>query len=111
MQLTKRYVTTGRGTFQIRGPSGSEYLYCIRHSSGPSGANRLGMLLVYVYRNGRRDYLGRLNEHTGEVSRSARSRVQESDLVFQVVRWACNVLWSEREFPPEYSAWYEWVRY
>jgi len=80
------------------------FRYQIKTSGRESLADSQGSLLVYTWHNGRRLYVGRLNEYTGVVHIGRRSRFDNNAMAFKVILWACNVLWTGRNFPPGYHA-------
>ncbi len=105
MQITKQFVAAGNAKFTVSNADGIKFAYQVKSTSRDADANQQGMFLVYTFaENGRRMYVGRLNSHTGLVTIGRRSKVTESSLVFQVIRWACNVLWLGNPFPPGYQA-------
>ncbi len=103
MQITKQFVIAGNAKFTVSNGR-TKFAYQVKSTSRDADANQQGMFLVYTFDGGRRLYIGRLNSHTGLVTIGRRSKVTESSLVFQVIRWACNVLWLGSEFPPGYQA-------
>lgn len=105
MQITKQFVIAGNAKFTVSNADGIRFAYQVKSTSRDADANRQGMFLVYTFAdNGRRMYVGRLNSHTGLVTIGRRSKVDESSLMFQVIRWVCNVLWLGNAFPPGYQA-------
>lgn len=105
MQITKQFVVAGNAKFTISNPNGMKFAYQIKHTRLGEPAHHQNTLLVYTFgANGKRLYVGRVNIHTGMVIVGRRSKVTETSLMFQVIKWACNVLWSGREFPADYQA-------
>ncbi len=95
----------GDARFTVSNANGVSFKYQVKRNRGQETSNRLGSFLVYTYEDiDRRTYIGRLNEFTGLVSLSSRSRVDSDTLSFQVVRWICNVLWTNRDIPAGYTA-------
>jgi len=102
MQITKQFVTAGNAKFTISNPIGMTYEYQIKKTD--RRAQAAGLLLVYSFDRGRRIYVGRLDARRGIVTIGRRSRITESSMIYQVIRWACTVLWLGTEFPADYKA-------
>lgn len=99
--LSKEFITGGRAIFTVDNGKGEHYTFRVRKHK----ESMPFFVALLTGPNNLRDYtyIGVLNENTGEVRLTMRSRYREDTLAVKVVRWALAIIWGGHQLPEGYS--------
>jgi len=104
--IDKRFVLGGKAVFTVSNNKGQHYTYLVQHKPADDKYPEAYFvrLLTGPDNMGDYTYLGKLDQRTGFMQLSPKSKMNADSLPVKVVRWAlARVIWPEAQVPEGYG--------
>lgn len=104
--IDRRFVLGGKAIFTVSNPHDQHYTYMVKFKEGSNGFPDAYFVMLLTGPNNTSDYtyLGMLDERTGNLRLTKKSRMTDDSLPVKVFRWALSrVVWPEAQVPEGYG--------
>lgn len=105
MCIESKFVTAGRAVFTVESASGEWYTYKVNRSKGSEQYKPALFVSLLTGPDNTADftYLGKLDEYSGDVVLTAKSKYRLDSTPVKVIRWALRHVWTNKPLPAGYA--------
>lgn len=103
--ISREFVLAGEAILTVENPAGDHYTYQVLRSEASEQYDECFFVRLLTGPDNTRDYsyIGMLDPKTGEVRRTAKSKLPDDAVPIRVIRWALRIVWRGGDLPEGYK--------